>query len=106
MKMRSASRRAAGCCDRIASVNSQRLVTRRPSSNPASSRGVRHLDPEKEQQMNSIISRRQRVWQIVGAAALASSVALGAFAYWGLYTSAGHRAYDEMDALYPAAAGA
>jgi len=56
--------------------------------------------------MNRRYSRWQRSWQIVGAAALASSLALGAFAYWGLYTSAGNRAYDEVDALYPAAAGA
>jgi hypothetical protein len=56
--------------------------------------------------MNSGHSRRQCAWQIIGAVALVSSLALGTFAYWGLYTPAGRHAYDEMDALYPAAAGA
>jgi len=29
----------------------------------------------------------------------------GVFAWWGLFTAAGQRRYDEMDALYPALAG-
>lgn len=36
---------------------------------------------------------------------IAAAVALIGFAYWGQYTVAGHRAFDEMDALYPFAAG-
>lgn len=27
------------------------------------------------------------------------------FGWWGTYTVAGHRAYDEMDGIYPAVAG-
>jgi hypothetical protein len=30
--------------------------------------------------------------------------ALSAYGYWGLTSEAGHRRYDEMDALYPAIA--
>lgn len=36
---------------------------------------------------------------------LVAAMALILFAWWGQYTAAGHRAYDEMDALYPFAAG-
>lgn len=36
---------------------------------------------------------------LVGAALLI------AFSYWGQYTLAGHRAFDEMDGLYPFVAG-
>jgi heme/copper-type cytochrome/quinol oxidase subunit 2 len=36
---------------------------------------------------------------------LAVAAACFAFAYWGLATPAGRRAYDEMDGIIPAAAG-
>lgn len=34
-----------------------------------------------------------------------AAVPLGIFAWWGQYTPAGRRAFDEMDGLYPLAAG-
>jgi len=36
---------------------------------------------------------------------VAAAVPLIGFAWWGQYTVAGHRAFDEMDALYPFSAG-
>ena len=36
---------------------------------------------------------------------LAVAAACFAFAYWGLATPQGRRAYDEMDGIIPAAAG-
>lgn len=36
---------------------------------------------------------------------LTAAAACFAFAYWGLATPAGRRAYDEMDGIIPAAAG-
>ena len=42
----------------------------------------------------------------VELALVVAAVPLILFAWWGQYTVAGHRAYDEMDALYPFAAGA
>ena len=47
-----------------------------------------------------------RAIRIVVLALVVASVPLILFAWWGQYTVAGHRAYDEMDALYPFAAGA
>ena len=44
--------------------------------------------------------------RILVVALVIASVPLILFAWWGQYTVAGHRAYDEMDALYPFAAGA
>ena len=35
---------------------------------------------------------------------LAAALLIG-FAYWGQYTDAGHRAFDEMDGIYPFVAG-
>lgn len=34
----------------------------------------------------------------------AAAILIG-FAYWGQYTDAGHRAFDEMDGIYPFVAG-
>ena len=36
---------------------------------------------------------------------IAAAAALVAFAWWGQYAAAGRRAFDEMDGLYPFAAG-
>lgn len=36
---------------------------------------------------------------------IAIAAALIAFAWWGQYAAAGRRAFDEMDGLYPVAAG-
>jgi hypothetical protein len=44
--------------------------------------------------------------RIVVMALVVAAVPLILFAWWGQYTIAGHRAYDEMDGLYPFAAGA
>jgi len=37
---------------------------------------------------------------------ICAAAPLNLFAWWGQYTEAGHRAFDEMDALYPFGAGA
>ena len=37
---------------------------------------------------------------------LVLGLALAAFAYWGMETSGGRSAYDEMDGLYPLCAAA
>lgn len=44
--------------------------------------------------------------RLVVLALVATAVPLILFAWWGQYTVAGHRAYDEMDGLYPFGAGA
>ena len=36
---------------------------------------------------------------------LSAAVALGAFAWWGMFTAGGRRRFDEMDGLYPFFAG-
>ncbi|MBL8698516.1 MAG: hypothetical protein JNK67_09090 [Alphaproteobacteria bacterium] len=35
----------------------------------------------------------------------AAAIGLAAFSWWGLFTVAGNRRFDEMDGLYPAGAG-
>ncbi len=43
--------------------------------------------------------------QFTWKALLCLAVALAAFAYWGLFTQAGGRAFDEMDGMIPFFAG-
>jgi hypothetical protein len=43
---------------------------------------------------------RQWAWSLMLAA-----VALGSFFYWGAFTLAGNRRFDEMDGIIPYAAG-
>ena len=41
----------------------------------------------------------------VSVALAITSAALGAFCWWGLFTTAGQRRFDEMDGMYPFFAG-
>jgi len=44
--------------------------------------------------------------RVLATLCIVAALPLVAFAWWGQYTAAGHRAFDEMDGLYPFAAGA
>lgn len=44
--------------------------------------------------------------RLVSLLFLSLAVVCGAFAYWGLHTVAGRRAFDEMAGMVPLAAGA
>ena len=46
------------------------------------------------------------MWRAVVVALVIGSVALLAFAAWGMWTTTGRRRFDEMDGLYPMLAGA